>query len=52
MCTIGNIVNNIITLYGDRGNKTYGGDHFVMYKNIKSVFCIPQTNRILYVNNT
>ena len=28
-------------------NWTYRGDHFVMYKNIKSLCYIPEANRIL-----
>ena len=30
-------------------NWTYCGDHFIMYKNIKSLYCTPETNIILYV---
>ena len=35
---------------GDGGNWSYSGDHFVTYKNIKSICCIPESNIILYVN--
>lgn len=28
------------------------GDHFVMYKNMESACCIPETKVILYVNYT
>ena len=31
-------------------NQTYCGDHFTIYINIKSLYCIPETNIILYVN--
>ena len=34
---------------GDGGNWSYSGDHFVTYKNIKSICCIPESNIILYV---
>ena len=36
--------------YGDRGNWSHSGDHFMMYKNIKSLCCTLETNIILYVN--
>ena len=29
---------------------TYCGDHFIMHKNIESLCCTPETNRILCVN--
>ena len=29
------------------GNQAYSGDHFVMYKNIESLCCIPETNTTL-----
>ena len=32
------------------GNWIYYGDHFVMYKNIESVCCTPETNITLCVN--
>ena len=28
------------------------GDHFIMYINIESLSCTPETNRILYINYT
>ena len=31
-------------------NRTYCGDHFVVYTNIKSLCCTPATNIMLYVN--
>ena len=31
---------------------TYHGDHFEMYRNIKSLCCIPRTNLVLLVNYT
>lgn len=31
---------------------THCGDHFVMYKNIESLGCTPETNGIVYVNYT
>lgn len=35
------------------GNKTYGGNHFVMYINVyKSLCCTPETMIMLYVNCT
>ena len=41
MQTMENIVNenNLVT----DGNQTYCGDYFVMYRNIKSLFCAPET---------
>ena len=33
------------------GNQTYC-DHFVVYTNIKSLYCSPETNTMLYVNFT
>ena len=54
MYRIGDIVNNIIvvTLYGDRWYLDLMWEHFIIYENIKSPWCIPETNRILYVNYT
>ena len=41
MYSMSNIVNNIvITFYGGNGNYIDLGDHFVKYKNIKSVLYI------------
>ena len=36
MYSIGNTVRNTIIVYGD-SNQAYHGDHFVMFKNIKSL---------------
>ena len=44
MYTQNSVNNKVITLYGDR---SYCGDHFIMYKNIKSPHCIPEINIIL-----
>ena len=33
-------------------NQTYCGDHFVIYTNTESLYCIPETNIMLYVNYT
>lgn len=53
MCSVGNTVNNIvIILHGDRFNQTYGGDHFVMYRIIKSLYCACGTNMVLWVSYT
>lgn len=42
--------NSVVTLYGD-GNYTSCGEHFIMYINVKSLCCIPETNkRQLYLN--
>ena len=30
-------------------NQTYCGDHFAIYTNIKSLYCTPETNVMLYV---
>ena len=35
---------------GTDGYYTYSGDHFVMYLNVESLCCKPETNIILYVN--
>ena len=32
------------------GNQTYRGDHFIMYRNIKSLCCVTGTNRDLEVD--
>ena len=32
------------------GNWSYCSDHFIMYKNIESLCCIPETKIILYVD--
>ena len=32
------------------GNKTYCGDHFIMYMNIESLYYTPENNIMLYVN--
>lgn len=32
--------------------RLYMGDHFIMYLNIKSLCCIPETNITLYINYT
>ena len=34
------------------GNQTQSGDHFVMYKNIKSLCCTFEMNIIFYANYT
>ena len=34
------------------GNQTYHGDHFEMYRKIKSLCCVPGTNNVLQVNYT
>lgn len=34
------------------GSYIYGGDHFIMYINVESVCCTPETNTILYINCT
>lgn len=33
-------------------NQTYCGDHFSIYINAESSYCTPETNIILYVNDT
>ena len=40
--SVGNIVNNYVTsLYGDRLQLAYHGDHFEMYRNIESLCYTP-----------
>ena len=34
------------------GNQTYPVDHFIIYKNIKSLCCTPGTNIVFQVNYT
>ena len=34
------------------GNQTYCGDHFKMYRNIKSLCCAPENNIVLQVKIT
>ena len=31
-------------------NETYCSDHFTIYTYIKSLYCTPETNTVLYVN--
>lgn len=31
-------------------NQTYHGEYFTIYINIRSLLCIPETNRVLYMN--
>ena len=46
------IVNNIvIILYGDIWLLDFWGDNFVMYLNVKSLRCKPETNIILHINS-
>ena len=33
-------------------NQTNNGDHFEMYRNIESLCCVPETNRVLYISYT
>lgn len=33
-------------------NWIYCGNHFAVHTNIKSICCTPETNKMLYVNNT
>ena len=37
---------------GTDGYQTYHGDHFVMHRNIESLFCAPGANTVLQVNYT
>ena len=50
MHSIWNLANNIVTTLVKGSHWTYCDDHFIMYKNIKSLYCIPETNIIVYVN--
>ena len=51
--SIGNIVSNTeyLCMVTD-GNYTYQGEHFIIYINVKSLCCTPETNIILYANCT
>ena len=53
MYSTGNIINSTIIIFmvAD-GYQSYCDDHFVMYKNIKSLCSIPKTNIITYVDYT
>ena len=33
-------------------NYTYGGEHCIIYRNVKSLCCIPEANITLWVNST
>lgn len=47
----GNIANNIrISLHGDKWLLELVGYHMVKYVNVKSLYCTPKTNIILYTN--
>ena len=46
LCIIENIINNIVITFVTDGNQAYHGDHFIMYKNIKSLCCTPEINII------
>lgn len=52
MDSVANIVNNIVITLVTDSNYTYGGDDFIMYKNMESLGGIPETNIILYFNYT
>ena len=55
MFSEGNIANNnaiLLTNNKTNGNQTNCGDHFVMYRNIKSLCCVPGTTIVLQVNYT
>ena len=42
--SVGNIANNyVISVHVTDGNSIYHGDHFEMYRNIKSLRCVPGT---------
>ena len=47
MYSIENVVNNIVTTLVTDDTQIYS---FVMYINVKSLFCTLETNTILYVN--
>lgn len=44
--------NYLVILMLTDGNWTYPGDHFIMYTNVESLSCTPETNIILCVNYT
>lgn len=44
--------NYLVILMLTDGNQTYPGDHFIMYTNVESLSCTPETNIILCVNYT
>ena len=52
MYSVRNTVDNIVTTLLTDGNQTYSGDHFVMNKNMESLYCTPETNIMLKVNYT
>ena len=35
---------------GTEGNWIYCGDHFAIYPNVESLYCVHETKPILYVN--
>lgn len=45
---IENIVNNLVTISDGDINWTYYGDHFAVYKNIKSLCCIQKLLPLLW----
>ena len=49
---IRNMIDNVISWYGDRWLIDLSWDHFVMYANVKSLGSTPETNIIsqLYFN--
>ena len=44
MYIIGKVDNKIVKTLVTDVNQTHSSDHFVMYKNIKSLCCTPETN--------
>ena len=52
MYNVENIVSSYVISLVTDGNQTYHGDHFEMYRNSKSLYCVPGTNIALEVNYT
>ena len=52
MYNVRNIVCiNVLTLYWDRGLLDISCDLFIMFVNVKSLYSVPESDVILYINN-
>lgn len=47
------VINIVLSLQGDRWSLELVGDHIMSHKNVKSLYCAPETNmtNIIFVMN-